>query len=162
LAECQVFEEAEWEKEEGNEKEGHLMEVKDECVEEEDEGELLVLRMAKAPNHKEQREDIFHTRCTIHGCVCSLIVNGGSCTNVASTTLVDKLQLKTDPHPQPYSIQWLNQGKGLKVSTRCLISFSIGKNYMDKLWCDIIPMDACHMLLGDLGCMIKMSFMMDI
>jgi len=29
-----------------------------------------------------------------------------------------------------------------------LTSFSIGKNYQDELWCDVIPMDACHMLLG--------------
>jgi len=67
---------------------------------------------------------------------------------MASTTLVDKLQLKIEPHPQPYSILWLNQGKGLKVSTRCLISLSIGKNCLDELWCDIILMDACHVLLG--------------
>jgi len=29
-----------------------------------------------------------------------------------------------------------------------LITFSIGKNYQDKLLCDMIPMDACHMVLG--------------
>ena len=76
-------------------KEFYLMEVKEECIEEADEGELLVLRRElsglKAPNHEEQRENIFHTRCTIHGCVCSLIVDGGGCANMASTTLVDKL-----------------------------------------------------------------------
>ena len=119
MAECQAIEEAKWE-EEKNDKEVHLMEVEEDCVEVADEGELLVLRRAlsgqKAPNLEEQKENIFHTRCTIHGRVCSLIVDGGSCANVASTTLVDKLQLKFEPHPQPYSIQWLNQGKGLKVS----------------------------------------------
>jgi len=50
--------------------------------------------------------------------------------------------------PYPYNIQWLNQSKGLQVNSRCLISFSIGKNYQDELWFDVIPMDACHMLLG--------------
>jgi len=25
---------------------------------------------------------------------------------------------------------------------------SIGKSYKDELWCDILPMDACHILLG--------------
>ena len=24
---------------------------------------------------------------------------------------------------------------------------SIGKNYKDEVWCDVIPMDACHLLL---------------
>jgi len=33
------------------------------------------------------------------------------------------------------------------VNSQCLVSFSIGKNYQDELWCDVIPMDACHMLL---------------
>ena len=125
------------------------MEMEEEYVEEADEGELLVLRRAlsghKVQNHEEQRENIFHTRCTVNGRVCSLIVDGG---NVASTTMVEKLQLKTEPHPHPYSIQWLNQGKGLQVSTRCLIALSIGKSYKDELWCDILPMDACHILLG--------------
>jgi len=102
----------------------------------------------KVPNHEQQRENIFHTRCTVNGRVCSLIVDGGSCANVASTTTVEKLQLKTEPHPHPYSIQWLNQGKGLQVSTRCLIALSIGKSDKDELWCDILPMDACHILLG--------------
>ena len=67
---------------------------------------------------------------------------------MASTTLVDELLLKTESHPWPYSIEWLKQGKELKVSTWRLISFSIGKDYMDQLWCDIISMDACYVLLG--------------
>jgi len=121
-------------------------------VEEVDKGELLVHRQTlsglKGPNNDEQRETIFHTRCTIKGRVCSLIVDGGSCINVASTTLVDKLKLKTESHPHPYLIQWLNHGKGLRVSSRCLLALSIGKNYVDELWCDFLPMDACHVLLG--------------
>jgi len=128
------------------------MDCEEECMEDADEGELLVLRRSlsglKGPNHAEQRENIFHTRCTINGRVCSLIVDGGSCTNVVSTTLVDKLKLKTEAHPHPYHIQWLNHGKGLGVSPRCLLALSIGKNYVDELWCDILPMDACHVLLG--------------
>ena len=94
MAECQAVEETEWEEE----KEVHLMEV-----EEADEGELLVLRRdlggQKACIYEEQRENIFYTRCTINSRVCSLIVDGRSCANVASITLVDKIQLKTEPHP---------------------------------------------------------------
>jgi hypothetical protein len=29
-----------------------------------------------------------------------------------------------------------------------LVKFSIGKNYKDAIVCDIMPMDACHLLLG--------------
>jgi len=40
-------------------------------------------------------------------------MDGESFADEASTTLVDKLQLKAKPHPRPYSVQWLNKGKGL-------------------------------------------------
>ena len=88
-------------------------------------------------DHLEQREAIFHTRCTVEGKVCSLIIDGGSCANVASKTMVDKVKLKVTPHPKPYTIQWLNQGKGMQISSRWLISLSIGKNYRDEIWCEI-------------------------
>jgi len=72
------------------------MEIEEECVVEADEGELLVLRRAwngnKGSHHEEQCKDIFHTRCTINDRVCSLIVDGESCANMASTTLVSKAQ----------------------------------------------------------------------
>nr|XP_043633544.1 uncharacterized protein LOC122604740 [Erigeron canadensis] len=117
-----------------------------------DEGQCLVVRRALSTTLVQedslQCESIFHTRCTIAKKVCSVIIDGGSCTNVASQTLVAKLNLTTQPHPTPYVIQWLNQGKGIRVSHRVLLSFSIGKSYVDELWCDVIPMDACHVLLG--------------
>nr|GEV49352.1 hypothetical protein [Tanacetum cinerariifolium] len=53
-----------------------------------------------------------------------------------------------EPHPSPYVIQWLNQRKGIYVSHRVLLSLSIGRSYTDKIWCDVLPMDACHVLLG--------------
>jgi hypothetical protein len=42
-----------------------------------------------------QRENLFHTRCFVNNKVCSVIIDGGSCTNVASTYLVEKLALTT-------------------------------------------------------------------
>jgi len=96
----------------------------------------------------EQRESIFHTRCIVGGKVCSLIIDGGSCANVTSQSMVDKLKRLVTPHLKPYTIQWLNESKGLEISTRCLLSLSIGKTYKDEIWCDIVPIDACHVLLG--------------
>lgn len=29
-----------------------------------------------------------------------------------------------------------------------LVTFSIGSVYRDSVWCDVVPMDACHLLLG--------------
>jgi len=72
------------------------------------EGYFLVVRrfLGSVANEGEEtrRENIFHTRCLIKGHTCSLIIDGGSCTNVASTRLVDKLSLGTTPHPKPYKL----------------------------------------------------------
>ena len=66
-------------------------------------GELLVSRRASSVQVKEedevQRENIFHSRCHVQNKVCSVIIDGGSCINVASTTLVEKLGLPTSKHP---------------------------------------------------------------
>ncbi|XP_052481184.1 uncharacterized protein LOC128035478 [Gossypium raimondii] len=97
----------------------------DEMVEKEEEdeleyavdGEILVIKQSlslHSVENKQQRENIFHTRCHVQGKVCSLIVDGGSCTNVASTLMVEKLGLPTTKHPQPYKLQWLNDGGELK------------------------------------------------
>ncbi|GJR59175.1 transposon ty3-G gag-pol polyprotein [Tanacetum coccineum] len=39
-------------------------------------------------------------------------------------------------------------GKGIRVSHQVLLSLSIGRSYTDKIWCDVLPMDAYHVLLG--------------
>jgi len=79
--------------------------------------------------------------------VCELIINRRSCTNVASTTLIKKFQLPTKVHLTPYSIQWLKQGSKVTVSKQALIAFSVDPNCIEVL-CDVLPMDACHLLLG--------------
>ncbi|XP_030924714.1 uncharacterized protein LOC115951698 [Quercus lobata] len=79
--------------------------------------------------------------------VASVIIDGGSCTNVASTYLVEKLALTTLKHPQPYRLQWLNECGEIKVRRQVLVALSIGK-YEDEVLCDVIPMHACHVLLG--------------
>ncbi|XP_048494458.1 uncharacterized protein LOC125494738 [Beta vulgaris subsp. vulgaris] len=35
----------------------------------------------------------------------------------------------------------------MRVKKQALIAFSIG-GYKDELWCDVLPMSACHLLLG--------------
>ena len=79
--------------------------LKDESSEEEDGndahtlitldvGELLLIKrslhVTKTTHEESQTEQIFNSRCTIGGKVCGLIVDGDTCTNVASNTLIDK------------------------------------------------------------------------
>ena len=61
---------------------------------------------------KEQRENIFHTRCHVLDKVCSIIIDRGSYTNVASSMIVKKLGLATMSHPRPYKLQWFNGEEG--------------------------------------------------
>ncbi|XP_074293285.1 uncharacterized protein LOC141620267 [Silene latifolia] len=89
-----------------------------------------VMHSQQAPLEEDQRSLIFRSRCTIQGRVCNLIIDGGSCTNVASVTLVEKLNLSTQEHPHPYKLRWLSKGAE------------------DEILCDVVPMDACHLLLG--------------
>lgn len=114
-------------------------------------GEALVTRRIMSTLVKEdetnQRENLFHTRCFVNKKVCSVIIDGGSCTNVASVEMVGKLSLPTLRHPQPYRLQWLNDSAEVRVTKQVLVSFSIGK-YVDEVLCDVVPMQACHLLLG--------------
>jgi len=76
------------------------------------EGGLLVVRrmLGQVPKDLEsQRENIFHSRCLINNKLCSLIIDSGSCVNVASTRVVDKLGLKIIPHANPYKLSWLSE-----------------------------------------------------
>ena len=148
---------AEWEANKGEEEEEDRIlcaieeTQEEEVVEEADEGELLVLRRTLSSlkgDQQEQRENIFHSRCTIQGKVCSSSIDGGSCANVASSTMVKKLKLPVITHPHPYSIQSLNQGKGIQVNSRCLVSLSIGKHFSDEVWCDRIPWMLVTYFLG--------------
>ncbi|KAG7536993.1 Zinc knuckle CX2CX4HX4C [Arabidopsis suecica] len=114
-------------------------------------GELLVamkaLSVIAKTDEQEQRENLFHSRCIVNDKVCSLIIDGGSCTNVASETMVEKLGLKVLKHPKPYKLQWLNEDGEMSVSRQVKVPLSIGK-YEDEILCDILPMDASHILLG--------------
>ncbi|WZY99598.1 hypothetical protein YC2023_071927 [Brassica napus] len=114
-------------------------------------GRLLVTRrllnLQTKNEELEQRENLFYTRCMVQGKVCSLIIDGGSCVNVASLTMVKKLGLKIQKHPRPYRLQWLNEEGEMRVSTQVLVPIAIGR-YEDEVLCDVLPMEASHILLG--------------
>ena len=69
---------------------------------------MLVLRRALSSQRsekEEQRENIFQSRCTVEGKVCSLIIDGGTCANVISLTMIEKLNLHTSAHLHLYHFQ---------------------------------------------------------
>ncbi len=111
---------------------------------------LIVQRVLSAQMEKaeqNQRHTLFQTKCVIKERSCRLIIDGGSCNNLASSDMVEKLALTTKPHPHPYHIQWLNNSGKVKVTKLVRINFAIG-SYRDVVDCDVVPMDACNILLG--------------
>lgn len=74
-----------------------------------------------------------------------MIIVGGSYTNVASTSLVDKLDLSTLKHLRPYKLQWLNECGEIKV-TKQVILFAISK-YKYEFASNMELMHARHLLL---------------
>jgi hypothetical protein len=75
------------------------------------------------------------------------IIDGGSCNNLVSTDFVAKIGLMTHLHTHPYYIQWLNNSGKAKVTHTARVHFSIG-TYHDYADCDVVPMQACSLLLG--------------
>ncbi|XP_074314188.1 uncharacterized protein LOC141649395 [Silene latifolia] len=61
--------------------------------------------------------------------------------------MVSKLGLVTTPHPKPYALHWLDNGNKVKVTKQVEVALTMG-SYVDKILCDVVPMDACHVLLG--------------
>ena len=108
---------------------------------------LRTLQTHVSPTELDQRDQIFHTKCQVKDKWCSLIIDGGSCANVASSEMVKKLGLVTTVHPKPYALHWLDDGSKVQVSKQVRVGLTLG-SFVDQVLCDVIPMDACHILLG--------------
>lgn len=109
----------------------------------------------KDENEVAQHENIFYMHCHIKDKVCRFIIDGESYTNVASLLMVEKLGLPTMKHPKPYHLQWLNDGE-VRVFKQVKVPFRIG-HYEDEVVCDIVPMQASHVILGSPCSLIRTS-----
>ena len=74
-------------------------------------------------------------------------MDSGSTDNIISEEAIQKLNLVRIPHDHPYRVTWLNKGHKVLVNEQAWVEFSIG-SYQDRVLCDVLPMDACHLLLG--------------
>eukprot|EP00253_Pinus_taeda_P022992 PITA_22992 len=115
-------------------------------------GEALVLykvlvKLVDESIEQTQRKALFRTVCKLQGKCCKMIIDSGSTDNLVSVKMVEKLGLKRLKHPTPYRVSWLQKGHQLLVDEQSEVEFQIGR-YKDKIICDIMPMDVCHILLG--------------
>ncbi|KAK1626713.1 hypothetical protein QYE76_001028 [Lolium multiflorum] len=81
------------------------------------------------PSASTQRCNLFQTKALVGpDKACKIIIDGGSCRNLASKELCTKLKLKYLPHPHPYYIQWLSDNGEMKVNYMVHVEFAIGPN----------------------------------
>jgi hypothetical protein len=114
-------------------------------------GTTLVVTQILSVQMKEaeigQRHNLFQTRAKVQDKVVKVIIDGGSCHNLVSREMVEKLGLKLQLHRHPYHVQWLNESGDIKIGYKVKVLFKIGE-YVDTVECDVAPMSICHMLLG--------------
>eukprot|EP00268_Persea_americana_P067967 TRINITY_DN9411_c0_g1_i7.p3 TRINITY_DN9411_c0_g1~~TRINITY_DN9411_c0_g1_i7.p3 ORF type:complete len:121 (+),score=11.08 TRINITY_DN9411_c0_g1_i7:1608-1970(+) len=75
-----------------------------------------------------------------------VIIDSGSCTNVVSANNLSHLGLTSVPHPKPYRVSWVDS-TSIPATQRCLVPINMF-TYQDQLWCDVVPMDVGHIILG--------------
>ncbi|CAA6657068.1 unnamed protein product [Spirodela intermedia] len=92
--------------------------------------------------------NIFITKCTIDEKVCDVIIDSDNSENIISSLMVQKLGLKTEKHQHLYKIEWIKKNYETRVIETYLVKFSIGKVYFDEIYCDVVEMDAYHLILG--------------
>eukprot|EP00253_Pinus_taeda_P025527 PITA_25527 len=107
----------------------------------------VLLKPAKEVAEPNQRKALFRTVCKSQGKCIKLIIDSGSTDNLVAVEMVEKLGLKKLKHPTPYKVSWLQKGHQLLVDEQCEVEFQISR-YKDKILCDVMPMDVCHLLLG--------------
>ena len=63
-----------------------------------------VLSVQVTQVEKNQRHNLFHTKGVVKERSVRVIIDGGSCNNLASMEMVEKLSLTTRPNLHPYYI----------------------------------------------------------
>ena len=94
-----------------------------------------------------QCHNLFHTFLIVKDCRVCTIIDSGSCNNLVTSDLVKKLGLTTRAHSIPYHLKWLNNSGKEKVTQSARIHFFIC-SYHDYAEFDVVPMQACALLLG--------------
>ena len=89
--------------------------------------------------------NIFHIVIESGDKKSKLMIDGESSMNVVSKDTVKLLNLKVEPHRNPFRVAWVNDHT-LHVAQKCL-SIQM-EDYKDEIYCDVVPMDVAHVLLG--------------
>ncbi|KAK8954863.1 hypothetical protein KSP39_PZI002830 [Platanthera zijinensis] len=108
----------------------------------------VILRLLHTPRTEDdwRRTSIFFTFFQSAGGPCKLAIDSGSCVNIVAKRGLERMRLTAEPHPHPYRVHWVDKS-AIQVTQRCLVPIRLA-SVEDKVWCDVIPMDVAHVLLG--------------
>lgn len=77
------------------------------------------------------------------------IIDGGSEQNLVSVKMVESLGLETDRYPHLDQIKWVNNKEGVITCMGvCKIPIAIGKFYSETIFCEVVNIDVCDVVLG--------------
>jgi hypothetical protein len=99
------------------------------------------------PDEPEEGERLFHSHMWVKGTPLHFIIDSGIQKNLISVEVVKHLALSITPHPHPYTIGWLHQGRDLCINQHCRMSYDI-KPFKDEVLCDVSPLEVCDVILG--------------
>ena len=77
------------------------------------------------PLERLQRQHLFNCFLIVKGFRVHAIIDSGSCNNLVSSDLVEKLGLTTRAIEHPYQLQWFNNNGKTKVTRSATVHFSI-------------------------------------
>ena len=66
-------------------------------------------------------------------------MDNGSQKNFVSKYLVKRLRLVTNPHLQPYNINWMKDEHEIRITQQCILTYFINP-FEDELLCDVAPL----------------------
>jgi hypothetical protein len=99
------------------------------------------------PDETEEVKCLFHSQMWVKGTPLHLIIDSGIQKNLISTNFIKWMALSTMPHPHPYTIIWLYQGRYLHIKQNCCMSYGI-KPFKYEVFCDVSPLEVCDVILG--------------
>ena len=79
---------------------------------------------------------MFHTQIWVQNNLLHFIMDNYSHKKFVSEYILKKLGIVTTPHPHPYNISWMKDGRELRITHQCRITYFI-KSFEDEVVCDM-------------------------
>jgi len=75
-----------------------------------------------------------------------MMIDGDRYANIIAKTALQKMGLKTEPHPHPYNVNWVDK-TARSITQHCQVHIHMS-SYKDLVWCDVLDINATHILLS--------------